>query len=654
MKPANISYIRQRRAREGGQTITFVLLALAFFLLAAVGIAVDISNWWFHRQMAQGAADAACTAGIMDMLANAQGQSVGSFPSGSPPATYKCSATGASASAPCAYANLNGYSGAGRVAGRASNDVQVMFPTSLSGSGLQVCSSTVPPPCIPATVGNPYLVVNVFDRVPTSFTGLVRGSTTVDVAASAACVLTYSTSPIPIVVLDPQNPTVNPAVSALNVQGNPTISIVGGPQKSIQVNTADSGKANYAVTVGGNAKVDLHLGGPAGPPGTGSDIGIFGAVPEPSVTKNFDPGTTGHWEQGAPISDPFAQVCAPSQSSDCLATINGFSAPAKPTSGPAVPTDQTAAHRTPACTAIPCQVAHRDHGCPIPTAARTGSGGGNGTCQLYTPGLYDSTTGFPNGIQISGKNVALFDPGLYYVGGGATGGLNLGPNSTARPGTGTGDGTGGVVFYFAGQATLSVDANSGKRTDIDAFNTLSGPIDSTRNQYPNNATLTNVTYANGVKCDTKSVLPANLQTDPVTGLAGVNIPGNALLGACSGYYGDPLGTGEPASSGEQHQFLFFQDRSATSVNPSWNGGGTFLLAGTMYFHSCNSSGTGVNCGLAGTYWNDLLDMQGNTSSQTYVLGEIVTDNLKLEGTAGIAMDLNPNTFYPIMKATLIQ
>jgi hypothetical protein len=107
-------------------------------------------------------------------------------------------------------------------------------------------------------------------------------------------------------------------------------------------------------------------------------------------------------------------------------------------------------------------------------------------------------------------------------------------------------------------------------------------------------------------------------------------------------------------SGEQHQFLFFQDRSGTSATPSWGGGGAFLLAGTMYFHSCNASGTGVGCGAAGTYWNNQFSMNGNSASGTYVLGEIVTDNLTLGGTSGIAMDLNPNVAYPILKATLIQ
>jgi hypothetical protein len=124
------------------------------------------------------------------------------------------------------------------------------------------------------------------------------------------------------------------------------------------------------------------------------------------------------------------------------------------------------------------------------------------------------------------------------------------------------------------------------------------------------------------------------------------------MGPCTGYYGDPLGATDPL--GLQRGFVFFQDRSALSVNPSWGGGGQFLLAGTMYFHSCNVSGTGTQCGTAPTYYNNLYTLQGNSGSNTYVLGQIVTDNLALGGTSGITMDLNPNSAFSLLKAALFQ
>src|SRR5436190_18108713 len=114
--------VRARLASESGQTTLFVLVGLGIFLLGAVGFAVDIADLWFHRQAAQNAADAACTAASMDMLFTAQGITVptpetswGNLPS--PPTagtTYNCGTPPSNtlpAAAPCKYALLNGYDG---------------------------------------------------------------------------------------------------------------------------------------------------------------------------------------------------------------------------------------------------------------------------------------------------------------------------------------------------------------------------------------------------------------------------------------------------------------------------------------------------------------------------------------------------------------
>src|SRR6266851_9509910 len=168
------------RNRQAGQTTTIVALALGLFLLGVAGLAVDVTSWVFHRQMAQGAADAACTAGVMDLVASASGgASFGNFPTGSPPASFLCSgATTAPTPAACQYAGFNGYNAGGLVANQASNDVKISFPGSAPGLG--VCSATNPPPCIPAasTAPYPYILVNVFDRVPTTFTGILTGKRT--------------------------------------------------------------------------------------------------------------------------------------------------------------------------------------------------------------------------------------------------------------------------------------------------------------------------------------------------------------------------------------------------------------------------------------------------------------------------------------------
>ena len=601
-------------------------------LLGAVAFSVDFGNTWFHRQSAQSAADAACTAGVMDLLVDSQGGATGhqGFTNGT---AFNC-APGSTAS-PCKYARFNGYNSDGT-----GNLVEVKFPTSSVVPGLpssSIASATVVPTA--------FMQVNVIDNVPTYFSGLLSGRRTLPVRASAVCGVVYATSPIPILVLDPHSPNSTPAQSAFNIQGSGLIKIVGGPTKSIQVNSQDNaascGQSNCSVNYPwGSARVDLSQGGPppsggsSGAPGTGSDFALYGAPT--TAPSGFIPGTTGHWvAPSAPINDPFAQMCAPGQTG--CPSINGSAPPAIPGT-PTMPADeQSALQPTSPCTStqVPCQVAYKDHGCPDPSATTRTSKKPH-ICWLYTPGHYTTN------INVK-DSIALFDPGLYYL----DNGLTLDSGSTVRAGTGAGDGSGGVIFYFSGSGTVTVNSNSGGT--FDNFNSVKGPVDSSGNKYADKTTapaLRNQTYGNGARCTGTSTIPDNL------GGAGVNINGNILLGACTGYYGDPLGASDP--NGIQRNFVFFQDRSAKAVQPTWGGGGQFLLAGTMYFHSCNAAGTGIGCGATPAYFSDIFKMQGNSGSGTYVLGDIVVDNLTLGGTSGITMDLNPAQAAGILKATLLR
>jgi len=616
---------RGRRASEAGQTTVFFILVLGIFMLGALCLAFDLSNMWFHRQAAQTAADAACTAGAMDLLVDAQGGATGhqGFTIGT---NFDC-ISGSTASV-CQYAAKNGYDSASTTPG---NLVSVSFPGAVIGV-------TAPPTSLAGA--NPFIRVDVLDHVQTFFVGLFSGGRTADVRAFAICGLELATSPIPILVLDPQSPVSTPAQSALNIQGNGTIAIVGGPTQSIQVNSganaSSCGQSNCSVNLPwGSAKIDLSL---AGPGGNGADLGLWGGPA--TAPTGFVPGTApGHWiAPSSPISDPFAQVCAPGQTG-CPA-INGNSPPGVPGAptvpgdliGPGLPNQNSVNFTGGACTSSDiqggnCFVSHLTHGCPDPGATTPPTK--NNGCVLYTFGTY------PSGIAVGpgGSSVAIFDPGIYYV----TGGLTLNSGSTVRPGTGTGDGSQGVIFYFVGSGTVTVNSNSGTKKNLDAFNTTTGTG----------------SMANGVKCTSGSTIPSNLPAalplDPTADGA------NVLLGPCTGYYGDPLGAADPL--GIQRGFVFFQDRSATSVDPSWGGGGQFLLAGTMYFHSCNASGTGVGCVVPPStplYYNDIFSLSGNSGSGTYVLGQIVADNLTLGGTSGITMDLNPTRAYNILKASLLQ
>jgi hypothetical protein len=528
------------RHDESGQAIITVVLVTGTFLLGAVGLATDFSNLWFHKQKAQTAADAACQAGAMDLLEIAEGSSTSTSAGFTPGTGFTCSST--SGAAPCKYGALNGYSAPGLTPNTESNEIAVSFPGSVPGA-------TAPPTGIGGA--NPFMRVDVTDRVKVIFSALFTGNRTQDVVATAKCGLVLTKSAPPIDVL---SPTGSPSLS---VQGTPTVAIIGGPSQSIQVNSNAAGAVNF----GGNAKIDLSY---AGPTGNGGILGITGGPYTDPGVKNFLPSATYYDPSSPPISDPFAQLATPSKPAAAL----------------------------PSTTA-----AYGVHGCPD-----------SGGCDEYYPGDYAGQ------LQAKGSRTAIFNPGLYYL----EGGLSLASNSTVRPTNATGN-TDGTMFYFSGTSSVSVAANSGsvkKNGGIDSFQT-------NRIQCPGGAAVT---------------------LKDTSGNAVSQLDGNILMGSCSGTYGDPLG--------QNRGMLFFQDRSAAAAQPNWGGGGQFLLAGNMYFHHCNGSGTGTSC--SSTAYDDVFTLQGNSGSGTFVLGDIIADNLTLGGTSGIAMNLNPALAYNILKVTLLQ
>src|SRR5260370_38103544 len=103
--------IRAIRRRESGQVMLFVLLGLGLFLIGAMAFAIDMSNLWFNRQASQTAADAACTAGAMDMLVDYTNGTTnqGGFSVSGTPTVVDCSTSANQATAPCKYATLNGF-----------------------------------------------------------------------------------------------------------------------------------------------------------------------------------------------------------------------------------------------------------------------------------------------------------------------------------------------------------------------------------------------------------------------------------------------------------------------------------------------------------------------------------------------------------------
>jgi hypothetical protein len=402
-----------RGSRESGQSMLVFLLALGLFLIGAIGFSVDMSHAWLHRQTAQNVADSVCTAGVMDMLATANGATLSpGFTSGT---AFQCS--GATTSAPCRYGALNNGSNASSLtAGVPGYDVNVSFPSTVAG--VPACSSATPPAVcrVPGVVNaHPYMQVNVTDRVQTFFAGMIRGSSTMDVGAQASCGLVLSQSPIPILVL---NPTVSGSVSG---NGNIDIRIVGGPQRSIQVNSSSA----TAVSISGaSGDIDLTLGGPDSP-ADGSDFAVVGNEGPAGI---FATGSNGRWiPQASVIADPLALLAVPAQPG----------APSVPADVAAITSCNTSAKIAAGGCTVPISV----HGCP------------DTTCILYTGGFYSA------GISAPNNKVAIFDPGLYYL----NNGLSLGPNSCVRPSTSAGDGSGGTMFYFADTHSVTVSSNTGDK-----------------------------------------------------------------------------------------------------------------------------------------------------------------------------------------------
>ncbi len=355
-----------RNHRESGQALVFLVLALGLVFVAAGALSVDMSNLWFHRQAAQNAADAACTAGAMDLLVDAQGLATGhqGFVNGT---GFNCTTT--STASPCKYAAMNGYNSNNTSPG---NLVSVSFPSTVTG----VPSAAIPPSGI---APNAFMRVDVTDNIQTYFSGLLSGSRNQTLRAFAVCGIVLAQSPTPLLVLAPTG-------QSISLSGTPNINIVGGPQRSIQLNS------DAATAFSGASKIDLSLGGPNG---TGSDFGVFGG---PGANPGVNLGTTGHYfSPSAPIADPFAQIPAP----------------AIPTNGPLGNSGVAKGFNV--------------DGCPD-----------TGGCQEFTPGYY------PNGINVK-NNTAIFQPGLYYV----LTGFSMDANSCAYPSTAVGDGSGGTTFYFA-------------------------------------------------------------------------------------------------------------------------------------------------------------------------------------------------------------
>jgi hypothetical protein len=403
-----------RRANDSGQAAVFLVLAMGLFLIGSMGFVVDGANLWFHRQSAQTAADAACTAGAMNMLSVAAGANPPN-PNWIGTSSFQCSGSNAgggngpnSGFVPCQYAALNGYTSSGLQANKAGTDVNISFPASFAS--MPSCSDTSPLCTAEDVAATPYMQVNVTDRVQTTFIGMLNGGHTVDVGAQAMCGLSNVLSAAPVIVLNPNAPK-SGATNTMSADNGSSLTVFGGSQKSIQVNSNDPAAVDLS-----SATVDLsHANNENG--------GNFAVVTRESLADanvtlaNSD----SHWVNAAGLtSDPYALMDPPT----------------KPATAPAI-----------------------THICPGYDS--------HVNCDDYHGGYYPAGTTC-NGVAVSiciggsgNDTLAVFEPGTYYLDGDfAT--LNSGNKICMRPGTGIGDGSGGTMFYLNGSSTLNKSSSPGQ------------------------------------------------------------------------------------------------------------------------------------------------------------------------------------------------
>jgi hypothetical protein len=270
------------------------------------------------------------------------------------------------------------------------------------------------------------------------------------------------------------------AAGSFQVSGSSNVTIYGGPQRSVQVNSSNSGAAS------GGGTIDLTN---AGPSQTGGDFAVFGGPSTP--LSGFTTGSTGKWIYPASaFADPYAQTAQPSKPAN---------APAKTTVNFGV------------------------NGCPDPLG-----------CDEYHPGAYAADIKIKSGG--AGKATAIFDPGLYWL----SGALTLDSGSTARPScipaagggcTTAADGSDGATFFFSTTSTVSVNANSGKSKACTSASVGTGT--------PNGCVVSFRTDGNAILSVTSPPVTCAGAPAPPGGLP-TTVDGNVLLGPCAGPMSDPL------------------------------------------------------------------------------------------------------------------
>jgi hypothetical protein len=257
-------------------------------------------------------------------------------------------------------------------------------------------------------------------------------------------------------------------------------------------------------------------------------------------------------------------------------------------------------------------VSYHQDGCPDNTG---NSGNPSEACVEYAPGYY------PNGITMPNSYVtAIFLPGVYYLNGSLTAtGSNVLRNATpCNPtcgplSTGAGSQTDGVTFYFS-SGSMNIAGCSG-------------------------------CAAAGID----TVASSALTCDGTTPNAQLHLPatftGNVLLAPCTkhgGYVdatGDTNDTAGSATTPGIRGLLVYQGHGDTSA-PTLGSTGQQVFVGSLYFHS--------------TGYADVVTIQNSPSSSSYVVGNLVADQVNLPASSSLTLALQSQVGVPLVKIGMFQ
>ncbi len=118
--------------------------------------------------------------------------------------------------------------------------------------------------------------------------------------------------------------------------------------------------------------------------------------------------------------------------------------------------------------------------------------------------------------------------------------------------------------------------------------------------------------------------------------------GNVLVGQCTanGTYWDAGGDTADSRGGPGNRGLLMYQDHADATQAQFTGSGSLSFSGALYFHSSS--------------YSDVLNINGGSSTGTFILGEIVADQVSLTGSGAVNLALNPVPSTELLKVGMLQ